>query len=108
MVGILPVKRILKPTHDWQTGSPIIMHALRGELVETLELALPSAWLEIIDAAIAQHGGSLIPRGQDNWGPHCWHVSILGVAGTGDTLEEAVRDWSRCCRRVRAAAEDAA
>jgi hypothetical protein len=108
MVSIIPKEGLTGRTHDWQTRSPVIMHELRCELAETLELALPSAWAEIIEGAIARHGGSLIPRGRDNWGPHWWQVSVLGVEGTGETLEEAAREWSRCARRLRTAMEEAA
>lgn len=108
MVTIIPAKGLTCRAHGRQTSSPAIMHELRCELAETLELAQPTAWADAIEAAIARHGGSLIPRGRDNWGPHWWQISLLGVEGTGDTFEEAVREWSRCARRLRTAMEDAA
>lgn len=103
-----PLRPLRIPEPDWQMRGALIAADLREQLVATLELSQPSAWSEILTSAIGAHGGALIPTSGTGWGPHWWQLSLLGVSGTGATLEEAAREWARCSRRMRTALEDAA
>lgn len=100
--------RIAAAQHVWQTGSGPIMAELREEVIASLELAQVTAWTEIVMAAIAAHGGSLQGPGRSSWGPHWWELSLLQITGTGDTFDEAVREWAKCARRSARAMEEAA
>lgn len=103
-----PRFKLIRPEHGWQVRNAIILHDLRADVVASVELAQVSAWREIIESAILANGGALLAPGQTSWGPHWWELTLLQITGTGDTFEEAVREWAKCARRAARAMEEAA
>ncbi len=103
-----PRFRLIRPEHGWMVRSPVILHDVRNDIICSLELAQVSAWNEIVQAAILAHGGALLAPGRNSWGPHWWELTLLSLTATGDTFEEAVREWAKCARRAAEWREKAA
>ena len=75
--------------------------ALRATLIDQLTQSHPSTWPALVARMIADLGGSLTPANPAHgWGPHWWELSLLEALGTGETFEEAVRDWTKCTSRM--------
>ena len=68
--------------------------------ITAFNLCDPQDWPELADYAVVQLGGSLIlPNPSSSWASHMAELSLLGIAGRGDTLEAAVRDWLKAAQR---------
>lgn len=72
----------------------------------------PLSWplrLQLIEAAVINHAGSLVPAmSGGNWGPHYAELSLLGISHTGDTTEAAVASWIKAALRAEKHIEEAA
>ena len=72
----------------------------------------PLSWplrIQVIEAAVVAHAGSLVPANSGgNWGPHYAELSLLGISHTGDTTEAAVANWIKAALRAEKHIEEAA
>lgn len=83
----------------------------RIELAAALEPLGEATRIEVMTAACIETGGSIIPVGRTNWGPHYASVTCLDIHHDGDSLEEAIQFWIKAVYRTEtdlARLEDAA
>ena len=79
------------------------IHAARLELALELE-AMPRAQrIEAMQASRIETGGTIIPAGNGNWGPHFAEIDNLGVSHQGAELDEAIAHWIRAVLRIETA-----
>jgi len=61
----------------------------------------PAMQLRAFTGAIIADGGTIVlPPDHGHWGPLLYEFSFQGILGTGETAEEAMRDWMTCAMRV--------
>jgi len=74
----------------------------RRQLLRDMQLLGPAARLVLILDACARTGGSLTqPSGP--FGDHLADLRLLGVSGTGDTAQDAIRNWWRAAQTIEQA-----
>lgn len=64
----------------------------RLALLTDIEVNDPRDLQDLLDQACADLGGALLRPNPRGWGPHRWELSVMGILGTGDTVEQAARD----------------
>lgn len=84
-------------------------YAEAAALAERIKPLSAAARIAVIDAAVIDQGGTLVPAMPiGNWGPHYAEISLLGISHTGDTTEAAVANWIKAALRAEKHIEVAA
>ena len=77
------------------------MPRLRAWLILATEKTPVPLWPQLIDQVVVDHGACLIlPQQGQTWGSHLAELSVFGITGRADTLEDAVRDWVKAAERT--------
>lgn len=76
--------------------------AIRVDMAMDFELLADQVLQETALAAVVDHGGTHIETPNHGW-TMGHEITLLGVTGTGTTLAEAMRQWTKCVLRAHVA-----
>jgi len=76
-----------------------VQAGMRLDLAVTLETLPVTDREATIATAILTEGGTFVPRGPTNWGPHQAELSLFGVIAYGADRAECTHNWVNAVMR---------